>query len=518
MARHIPPRRVPRDRFVFSGGGSAGGIFGGASVPGAHTHLEVDITDLDKFSQAAADARFAPISHTHLEADITDLDKFSQAAADARFAPISHTHIFANLTDSIANGQVPVGAVTQHQAALAIAFSQITGTVDADLLDGLDSTAFALTSHTHLEADITDLQDYFLKTGGTITGNVVVQKGDARFTLDSSTFAKFEIDGAAADAFLHLLDNGVVKFIVGNDVSSAKFKINAGGSFSRNDFTMDSSGNADFGVSLKVGGTAVSLVGHTHLEADITDLRDYLLKTGGTLTGDLALDFASPTLSFKQSGILRLQIKLLGAGTDGGNMRLFTRPDGGALTETLRLTTNNIVVAFAGARLQVQDATGADSGLWSHDGTDFNLTLVNTTDYNITGLSNLVVSGQVIAENNRSFRAKGTAPEYILEETDGPVDEKIWGFRATVGQLTLRTINDAFSVASNWLTVDRTGITGDKVTILTTQFQVNSTIGFNGTTPITKPTIIGTRSGHAAIANLLTALANYGLITDNTSP
>jgi len=43
------------------------------------------------------------------------------------------------------------------------------------------------------------------------------------------------------------------------------------------------------------------------------------------------------------------------------------------------------------------------------------------------------------------------------------------------------------------------------------------TVGFNGTTAIAKPTITGSRAGNAALASLLTALANYGLITDSTT-
>lgn len=42
-------------------------------------------------------------------------------------------------------------------------------------------------------------------------------------------------------------------------------------------------------------------------------------------------------------------------------------------------------------------------------------------------------------------------------------------------------------------------------------------IGFLGATPIAKPTITGSRGGNAALADLLTQLANYGLITDGTS-
>lgn len=45
----------------------------------------------------------------------------------------------------------------------------------------------------------------------------------------------------------------------------------------------------------------------------------------------------------------------------------------------------------------------------------------------------------------------------------------------------------------------------------------SSTVGFNGTSPISKPTVTGSRAGNAALASALTALANYGLITDSSS-
>jgi hypothetical protein len=42
-------------------------------------------------------------------------------------------------------------------------------------------------------------------------------------------------------------------------------------------------------------------------------------------------------------------------------------------------------------------------------------------------------------------------------------------------------------------------------------------VGFNGTSAIAKPTVTGSRGSNAALASLLTALANYGLITDSTT-
>lgn len=42
-------------------------------------------------------------------------------------------------------------------------------------------------------------------------------------------------------------------------------------------------------------------------------------------------------------------------------------------------------------------------------------------------------------------------------------------------------------------------------------------LGFNGAPPISKPSVTGSRGGNAALASLLTALANLGLITDSST-
>ena len=47
--------------------------------------------------------------------------------------------------------------------------------------------------------------------------------------------------------------------------------------------------------------------------------------------------------------------------------------------------------------------------------------------------------------------------------------------------------------------------------------QLGGAFGANGASPLTKPAITGSRGGNTALANLLTQLANYGLITDSTT-
>ncbi len=49
------------------------------------------------------------------------------------------------------------------------------------------------------------------------------------------------------------------------------------------------------------------------------------------------------------------------------------------------------------------------------------------------------------------------------------------------------------------------------------KLNVGGNVGFNGTTAIAKPTITGSKGANAALTALLTALANYGLLTDSTT-
>ena len=45
----------------------------------------------------------------------------------------------------------------------------------------------------------------------------------------------------------------------------------------------------------------------------------------------------------------------------------------------------------------------------------------------------------------------------------------------------------------------------------------SASLGFFNATPITKPTVTGSKGGNVALASLITALANLGLLTDSTT-
>lgn len=73
------------------------------------------------------------------------------------------------------------------------------------------------------------------------------------------------------------------------------------------------------------------------------------------------------------------------------------------------------------------------------------------------------------------------------------------------------------------LVVDSGGNVGIGTNEPSAKLEVNGTakivgnIGFYNTAPVAKPTVTGSKGGNAALASLITALANLGLIVDNTT-
>lgn len=94
-----------------------------------HTHTEIDITNLDKYTQAEVDAALAGKSdtgHTHTESEITDLDKYTQVEADALLAGKSNTghdhddlYYRQGLVDSFLDSKADASDLTAHENASA---------------------------------------------------------------------------------------------------------------------------------------------------------------------------------------------------------------------------------------------------------------------------------------------------------------------------------------------------------------------------------------------------------------
>jgi len=207
-------------------------------VPTAHTHLEVDITDLDKYTQLEVDTALAlkedsflkntafnkdfgatistvcegndsrlsdartPLAHTHTEVDITDLDKYTQAQVDSALAlkensfskntafnknfgtligevcegndsrlsdsrtPLAHTHLEADITDLDKYTQLEVDTLLngkEDSFAKNTGFNKNFGSIAGTVCEGNDSRlsdSRTPLAHTHVESEITDLDKY----------------------------------------------------------------------------------------------------------------------------------------------------------------------------------------------------------------------------------------------------------------------------------------------------------------------------------------------------------------------
>ena len=86
----------------------------------------------------------------------------------------------------------------------------------------------------------------------------------------------------------------------------------------------------------------------------------------------------------------------------------------------------------------------------------------------------LNISGLLVVTN--------AAPELVLLETGVAADNGRWNINAQTTQLRMRLVNDADSAATNWLTVDRTGMIVDTITF------PNGIVRIDDTTPSTSST------------------------------
>ncbi len=204
-----------------------------------HSHTESDISDLVHYVDADADARIAAAA---LE-DLGDVDAYSSLAsgellkwsgtgwvhntlAEAGVSATGHTHVEANITDL----QAYLLNITGESVG-DLSDVTVTAGTNGDVLvadtgvwvdKSLSEAGIAAASHTHVEADITDLQSYLLN----ITGESLSDLSDVTITaIASGEILKW--NGAAW---------------INNTLAEA----------------------------------GISAPGHTHTESDITDLAHYV--------------------------------------------------------------------------------------------------------------------------------------------------------------------------------------------------------------------------------------------------
>lgn len=116
----------------------------------------------------------------------------------------------------------------------------------------------------------------------------------------------------------------------------------------------------------------------------------------------------------------------------------------------------------------------------------------------------------------QTFTLSGTDGQtYTFPSTSASIARKD-ATETFAGRVLVDDVTDATTTTDGSLQTDG-GLSVAKNAVIGVDLKVIGKSGFNNTAPIAKPTVSGSRGGNEALASLLTALANYGLITDSTT-
>ena len=113
-------------------------------------------------NQTPAEANLSVLGHTHVEADITDLDKYTQDETDNLLdgkSNVGHTHILADITDYEPGGDLYLNDLLDVDISSAIDMSLLLYELASGVWKNKSAAEAGLSEigHTHVEADITDL-------------------------------------------------------------------------------------------------------------------------------------------------------------------------------------------------------------------------------------------------------------------------------------------------------------------------------------------------------------------------
>lgn len=199
-------------------------------------------------------------------------------------------------------------------------------------------------------------------------------------------------------------------------------------------------------------------------------------------SGDPGLEFVRGTVEnvFSSSNTY-WDIALVGAGLQFRN-----RSYGAAISKLLTFTNNNLNVGFL---LESVDAATRSIGIGGEVNRTFGL------------------------ERRRAANSTGSNLEIMAG------DATVGGTDKNGGTLVIRSgIATGTGESGVQIQTAKSGASGTADRTPTTIIEaLGDKLAFNGATPINKPTVTGSRGGNAALASLLTALAQLGLITDSTT-
>ena len=201
-----------------------------------HTHVETDITDLDKYTQSQVDTLLdgkAAAVHTHVETDITDLDKYTQAETDNLLANKidvgvlgSNIILYPTVTESNVAGYFrAVSSITDTDyptSAVNVTTPSVTGIkvpvgiliADANLFIGNPGVInVPIVGNVRSSANNVEAEFYFelykRDSGGT---EVLLGESDKTLPVTSQTYSEFSANALLNNGEFAATDRLVIKF------------------------------------------------------------------------------------------------------------------------------------------------------------------------------------------------------------------------------------------------------------------------------------------------------------------
>jgi hypothetical protein len=183
-------------------------------------------------------------------------------------------------------------------------------------------------------------------------------------------------------------------------------------------------------------------------------------------------------------------------------------------------TTTTASVAAGQNVIPVASATGMTVGMsLVATGVPVGATIITIAALNLTISANTTGGGVASGAAVTVYRNTGTNFGMTRFADNGAALGTAFGISRQTGAITLGGATTVGPAGTNALTTTPGSASATAATIGlsgTGGLRFNTNIGFNAP-PIAKPTINGACAGNTAIKALLTALAAYGLITDNTT-
>lgn len=403
--------------------------------------------------------------------------------------------------------EVPVFLPASQILARLLTVDSDSSGLNANTLQGYVAADFALAAHTHsYQASNANLTALSGLTGAADKVNYFTGAG-AMALADFTTFGRSLAGAADAAAGRTALALGTMAtqaetayaLLAGRAGGQTLY----GGNAANNDLILDSTSHATKTtayVILQPNGGQVGIGGNPTAALEVitnlangfqvrrSDNRYFYIGAASAAR----MEFGAYNASVPEYHPIRLTGKtiewIVGAGGATGVM----------LLSDTGVSLGHVVAAAAWADIAASTAARASlrirSGTWP--------TAPNDGEIGNDGNAiNVMVNG------TNAVNTDGGIGVYMQSSTDDrPVGRVLWRYtdktdasRATEGALTA------------WYTsTERKAI----------RWAANSTatlLGFHTTAPIAKPTITGSRGANAALADLLTQLANYGLIIDSTT-